>query len=171
MSSWQHGGKTIFKVTVIHKPSFKPINIVSCQVFEAWVRANFVFPTVSFSRVLCSGFLTHLDLKRDKREKQGGSISDWFGPNVSSDEHRALLWILCLVLWFEPESLFLFLLWLGDTHSLSVLEGSAVGRLPSWAVSTYGRWDLHTFELSVEGSVFTSYTQPFNLMCPATLTF
>lgn len=79
-----------------------------------------------------------------------------YWTNVTQDEPRALLWSLCLILGFESVSLVPFLLCLGNTHSLSVLEDSAVGRLPLWAVSTYGRWDLHTFELSLERSVFTS---------------
>lgn len=110
-----------------------------------------------------------LDLDRGKRGREGGArtflltgpISGWwcyYWSNVKR-AHRAIFRIL----WCPPPapiwamSPFLFFLCPGDTrHRLLVQEGSAVSRLLSWAVSTYGPWDLHTFELSLEGSIFTS---------------
>lgn len=89
MSSWKPREKIIFKVTVIRKFSFKSIDIVSSQVFQVWVRAEFLPPTFSFPPALCSGFLTPLDLKRGKRERQGGHVSEWFGQMLywMSTEH------------------------------------------------------------------------------------
>lgn len=62
-------------MTVIHKPSFKPINIVGSQIFQAWIRVKFLFSVLP---QLFAQTFWPLWIWSTGGGGGGGPVSEWF---------------------------------------------------------------------------------------------